>query len=158
MIREAYGDSVLSYSQVSRWLKAFKAEREEVHNDQRSERPPTSKIVRQTVHKEFRPEEQIVNTAFYVDVLERLRKRVVKTRKHISATWIVHHDNAPCHNALRIKTPLKGMRFSSIKDIQAAATEALKAVAENAFQDVYRSWQGRWQKCVQAQGKYFEEF
>ncbi|XP_076389904.1 uncharacterized protein LOC143264850 isoform X2 [Megachile rotundata] len=102
MIREAYGDSVLSYSQVSRWLKAFKAEREEVHNDQRSERPPTSKIVRQTVHKEFRPEEQIVNTAFYVDVLERLRKRVVKTRKHISATWIVHHDNAPCHNALRV--------------------------------------------------------
>lgn len=236
MIREAYGDSALSYSQVSRWLKAFKEGREEVHDEQRSGRPSTSKTdnnvarVRQlldsdrrlsirmvanelnlsstvvfrivtedlamrkvcaklvpkvlsddektnraeissellqrveiepdyldnvitgdetwvfeydpetkrqssewhtdqspkpkkarmskskvktmlivffdskgVVHKEFVPQGQTVNAAYYVDVLERLRKRVVRTRKDISATWQLHHDNAPCHNALRVR-------------------------------------------------------
>lgn len=43
MIRQAYGDSALSYSQVSRWLKAYKEGREEVHDEQRSGRPSTSK-------------------------------------------------------------------------------------------------------------------
>ncbi|CAK9815639.1 Protein GVQW3 [Anthophora plagiata] len=40
MIKEPYGDSVLSYSQVSRWLNLFKNGREEVEEDDlRSERP-----------------------------------------------------------------------------------------------------------------------
>jgi transposase len=43
MIQEAYGDSALSYSQVSRWLKLFKNGREEVEDDPRSGRPSTSK-------------------------------------------------------------------------------------------------------------------
>lgn len=323
MIREAYGDSALSYSQVSRWLKAFKEGRGEVHDEQRSGRPSTSKTdnnvarVRQlldsdrrlsirmvanelnlsstvvfrivtedlamrkvcaklvpkvlsddektnraeissellqrveiepdwldnvitgdetwvfeydpetkrqssewhtdqspkpkkarmskskvktmlivffdskgVVHKEFVPQGQTVNAAYYVDVLERLRKRVVRTRKDISATWQLHHDNAPCHNALRvreflakhqvptvphppyspdlapadfflfprIKSALKGTRFSSIDEIQSAVTKTLREVPEDAFQGAYRSWQSRWKKCVEAQGQYFEEF
>ncbi|XP_023710988.1 protein GVQW3-like [Cryptotermes secundus] len=43
MIQEAYRDSALSYSQVSRWLKLFTNGREEVKDDPRSGRPSTSK-------------------------------------------------------------------------------------------------------------------
>lgn len=43
MIREGYRDSALPYSEVYRWLKAFKNGRKELHGQQRSGRPPTSK-------------------------------------------------------------------------------------------------------------------
>ena len=33
------------------------------------------------VHKEFVPQGQTVNAAYYVDVQERLRKRVIRVRK-----------------------------------------------------------------------------
>lgn len=43
MVREAYGDSALSYSRVSRWLKLFQNGREEMEDGPRSGRPSTSK-------------------------------------------------------------------------------------------------------------------
>ena len=55
------------------------------------------------VHKEFVPQGQTVNAAYYVDVLEKLRRRVVRTRKEIAATWRLHHDNAPSHTALLVR-------------------------------------------------------
>ena len=55
------------------------------------------------VHKEFVPQGQTVNAAYYVDVLERLRKRVIRVRKNIGATWVLHHDNAPSHTSLRVR-------------------------------------------------------
>lgn len=42
MIREAYGDSTVSYLQVSTLLKVSKESREEVHDEQRSGRWSTS--------------------------------------------------------------------------------------------------------------------
>ena len=48
---------------------------------------------------------------FYKDVLERLRKRVIRVRPDIADKWMLHHDNAPCHSALSVTqflTP-KGM-------------------------------------------------
>lgn len=142
------------------------------------------------VHKEFVPQGQTVNSTYYVQVLDRLRKRVVRTRKEIAATWQLHHDNAPCHTALRvqeflakhslvtlpqppyspdmapadfflfpkIKTALKGIHFGSIEAIQAAVTKALNEVPINDFQNAYQAWKRRWQKCVDAQGEYFEEY
>ena len=54
------------------------------------------------VHKEFVPPGQTVNQTFYQEVLERLRKRVALVRPGIARTWILHHDNAPCHTAVSI--------------------------------------------------------
>ncbi|XP_050522590.1 protein GVQW3-like [Daktulosphaira vitifoliae] len=54
------------------------------------------------VHKEFVPLGQTVNQHFYREVLERLRKRVLRVRPDIANTWILHHDNAPCHTALSV--------------------------------------------------------
>src|SRR5215475_7650943 len=55
-----------------------------------------------TVHKEFVPPGHTVNQTFYQEVLERLRKRVARVRPDIERTWILHHDNAPCHTAVSI--------------------------------------------------------
>jgi len=54
------------------------------------------------VHKEFVPPGQTVNQTFYREVLERLRKSVARVRPGIARTWMLHHDNAPCHTAVSI--------------------------------------------------------
>lgn len=54
------------------------------------------------VHKEFLPPGQTVNQHFYREVLERLRKRVIRVRPNIKNNWVLHHDNAPCHTAISI--------------------------------------------------------
>jgi len=54
------------------------------------------------VHKEFMPPGPTVNQTFYREVLERLRRRVARVRPGIERTWMLHHDNAPCHTAISI--------------------------------------------------------
>jgi len=54
------------------------------------------------VHREFVPPGQTVNQTFYWEVLERLRKMVTRVRSGIARTWMLHHDNAPCHMAVSI--------------------------------------------------------
>ena len=54
------------------------------------------------VHKEFVPPRQIINKQYYREVLERLRKRVHRVRPEIADTWMLHHDNAPCHTAISV--------------------------------------------------------
>jgi len=54
------------------------------------------------IHKVFVPPGQTVNQRFCWEVLERLRKRVARVRPGIARTWMLHHDNAPCHTAVSI--------------------------------------------------------
>ena len=54
------------------------------------------------VHKELVPPEQTLNQTCYREVLERLGKRVARVRPGIERTWILYHDNAPCHKAASI--------------------------------------------------------
>jgi len=54
------------------------------------------------VQKEFVPPGQTVNQTFYREVLERFRKRVARVRPGIARTWMLHHDNSPCHTAVSI--------------------------------------------------------
>lgn len=42
-----------------------------------------------------------VNAAYYVDILKRLRKRVI--REDIAVTWALHHDSVLNHKSLRIR-------------------------------------------------------
>ncbi|GFV48075.1 uncharacterized protein TNCV_2932361 [Trichonephila clavipes] len=49
------------------------------------------------VQSEFVPEGQIVNSAFYVEVLKRLKRWVNRVRPEISAYWKLHHDIVPSH-------------------------------------------------------------
>jgi len=54
------------------------------------------------VHKEFVPSGQTVNQTVYQEVLERLSKRVARVKPGIAHTWMLQHDNAPCHTAVSI--------------------------------------------------------
>jgi len=52
-----------------------------------------------SVHKEWVPAGQTVNQYYYKDILERLRKRVMRVHPNIATNRILHHDNAPAHAA-----------------------------------------------------------
>jgi hypothetical protein len=51
------------------------------------------------------PEGQIVNSAFYVEVIGRLLKRISRVRPQFRAegSWFLLHDNAPSHSTLAVK-------------------------------------------------------
>ena len=42
--------------------------------------------------------------------------------------------------------------------LQAAVTNALKEIPVQDFQASYDAWQNGWQRCIDAQGCYFEEY
>ena len=65
------------------------------------------------VHKELVPQGQTVNQQYYREVLERLRKRVHCVRPEIADTWILHHDNSPCHTVISVNEFLtkKGIQW-----------------------------------------------
>jgi len=55
------------------------------------------------VHYEFIAQGQTVNQHCYLGVLTRLRERVLRKRRGLwLGKWILHHHNAPVHDALRV--------------------------------------------------------
>ena len=54
------------------------------------------------VHSEFVPQGHTVNQFYYREVLERLRKRVVRVQPSTADNWMLHHDNAPCYTAISV--------------------------------------------------------
>lgn len=57
------------------------------------------------VHHEFLPDGQTVNKEYYLSVMRRLREAIRLKRPQLwsKKSWILHHDNAPSHNALIIR-------------------------------------------------------
>ena len=112
------------------------------------------------------------------------RRELVETK-----SWLLHHDNAPTHNALgigeflakndivalekppyspdlvtydfflfpKLKKVAKGTRFQDPEAIKAAVTRELRVIAEEFFQECVEAWQKRLEKCIRAQGDYFED-
>ncbi|GFS80586.1 protein GVQW3 [Trichonephila clavipes] len=58
--------------------------------------------IRGIVHCEFVPQGQTVNSAFYLEVLRRLKRRIARVRADIKDTAKLHHDNATSHTAFII--------------------------------------------------------
>lgn len=67
-------------------------------------------------------------------------------------------DLAPCDFFMfpKMKIKLKGRRFDTIKEIQEKSQEVLKALTTTDFEKCFHSWQKRWQRCIDANGDYFE--
>ncbi len=63
------------------------------------------------VHKEFVPPGQTINQQFYLKVLDRLWKWVVRVRPGIAKTWVLYHDNVPCHRAFSVTQFLSSKRI-----------------------------------------------
>jgi len=56
----------------------------------------------------------------------------------------------------KIKEILKVRHFDDIDDIRSNTTAALKAIAQNQFQNCFEGWTRRWHWCIASQGEYFE--
>ncbi|GBM57467.1 Putative uncharacterized protein FLJ37770 [Araneus ventricosus] len=56
----------------------------------------------------------------------------------------------------RLKGVLKGLRFSDIAQIQQRVTTVLRAIPKEAFADSFQQLYNRCQKCIVANGDYFE--
>ena len=57
------------------------------------------------IHKEFVPPGQLIcSSAFYEQVLKRLLQRIRRIRPdmHMTGSWVLLHDNAPAHTAIRV--------------------------------------------------------
>ena len=52
----------------------------------------------------------------------------------------------------KVKMTMKGKRFESIQDIEAATTAQLKTLKKEDFQNCFRKWQEQWDKCVRSEG------
>jgi transposase len=67
-------------------------------------------------------------------------------------------DLAPCDFFLftKIKLQLKGRRFSRVEEIQRKSQNVLGTLQEQNFKHAFQQWQRRWDRCVAAQGDYFE--
>ena len=60
---------------------------------------------RGVAHHKFLREGQTVNKEYYLSVMRRLREAIRQKRPDLRAnnSWILHHDNAPSHNAIVIR-------------------------------------------------------
>ncbi|GFY00026.1 protein GVQW3 [Trichonephila clavipes] len=58
----------------------------------------------------------------------------------------------------KVKTALKERHHGTLDDVKTACTHALKDVSVGDFQGVYETWKRHLQKCVHAQGAYFEDY
>ena len=60
------------------------------------------------VHHEFVPRGQMINKQLYQEVLARLRNAVRRKGPELweNQTWMLHHDKAPAHASLHIRSYL----------------------------------------------------
>jgi len=142
------------------------------------------------VLQEWVPQGQTVNSAYYLEVMKRLRDRVRKKRPDLwqNQSWVLHHDNAPSHTAIivkqflartsttviehppyspdlapcdfylfpKIKEKLKGHHFQTLETIKESTAQALSEVTSEQFDECFEGWKRRMEKCITAQGEYFE--
>jgi len=55
-----------------------------------------------------------------------------------------------------MKLQLKARRFDRVEEIQRESQNVLGTLREQDFQHAFQQWQQRWDRCVGAQGDYFE--
>jgi transposase len=67
-------------------------------------------------------------------------------------------DLAPCDFSLfhHLKIKLKGRRFDTTKAMEAESQAVLNTLTEHDFHDAFKKWQKLWERCIHAEGDYFE--
>ncbi|UYV75628.1 hypothetical protein LAZ67_13000795 [Cordylochernes scorpioides] len=103
------------------WIYGFDSETTQQASEWRFKNEPRPKKVRKApskvkvmltvffdyqgiVHHEFQQQGSTITADSYLGVLRRLRKAIRQKRPELwrSKSWILHHDNAPAHTALKI--------------------------------------------------------
>lgn len=87
-----------------------------------------------------------------------IRDHFAKNSTHTVPQPPYSPDLAPCDFWLfsKLKRPLRGHRFDTIEEIEAAATRELKAIPESDYNQCFEDWKIRWHKCIASGGDYFE--
>ncbi|PNF35685.1 hypothetical protein B7P43_G17425 [Cryptotermes secundus] len=111
------------------------------------------RVAAKFVPKLLSPEQQQLHPEIPQDMLECSNRD-----PELPKTPPYSPDMAPCDFWLfpRWKTPLKGCHFDRHEDVIQNATAQLHAIPKEAFQNCFQRWKGRWAKCVESQGAYFE--
>ena len=67
-------------------------------------------------------------------------------------------DMAPCDFLLfpKIKSALKGRRFTAIDDMISASLKEIKAILKIELEKRFEDWKTRWHKCIISNEDYFE--
>jgi len=67
-------------------------------------------------------------------------------------------DLAPCDFYVfpKMKLRLKGWHFISIEEIQAESQQVLNTLTLADLNECFQKWQNCWDRCIEAQGDYFE--
>lgn len=67
-------------------------------------------------------------------------------------------DLAPCDFFLfpALKKQLRGNHYESDDALNQAVTGALNMVSKNGLWEAFEAWQHRWNRCIDAEGSYFE--
>ncbi|UYV63674.1 NOS1 [Cordylochernes scorpioides] len=94
--------------------------------------------IRGIVHCEFVPQGQTVNSAFYLEVLRRLKRRIARVRTDIKYTVKLHHDNATSHTAFII-TNFLARSNTPMARYRPVCKEECRLCAQRYVQDVLRS-------------------
>lgn len=68
-------------------------------------------------------------------------------------------DLAPCDFWLfpTVKNALRGRKFSSNEELNAAVRVKLRDLCSNGLHHVFDAWMKRWRRCIEADGSYFEK-
>ncbi|XP_035896952.1 uncharacterized protein K02A2.6-like [Anopheles stephensi] len=56
----------------------------------------------------------------------------------------------------KLKLSLRGHRFDTIEEIEAAATAELKDIPASAFSTCFKEWEKRWKRCIASEGDCFK--
>jgi hypothetical protein len=74
--------------------------------------------IKGTVHFKFIPQGQIINQAYYVELLKRLLEAVRRKRPELwPSVWILHHYNASAYKALSIKQILNQISITEMQHL-----------------------------------------
>jgi hypothetical protein len=98
--QQAFGETALSRSKTFEWYSRFKNGRTSFDDDPHTGRPSTART-NETVDRV----NAVIRQTDYLIVLQRLRDADRQKRPHkwSSGTWLLQHDNAPCHAALSVR-------------------------------------------------------
>lgn len=140
--------------------------------------------------REFVPQGQNVTGEYYLGVMERLWKRIVRVRPEYRApgSWFLLHDNAPSHRTVavreflakkqvcvlqhppyspdlspcdyflfpKLKLAMKGTFYDNVTQVQEAVTRVIEAIPKNDIKKSMLALVERAQRCIDAEGMYFE--
>ena len=118
LLKDVYGDNLMSRSRVFEWHKRFSEGREEVEDDQHPGHPSTSKTEEniQKINEIFRKDRRL-SVRIIADLVgikrETVRHILRKKRPNLwkNKVWMLHQDNAPAHSALSAKKFLPDKRI-----------------------------------------------